>query len=296
MALLPEYGVTPVLGVDLTHCADQYDKDQSYMRADVADYRQLRRAFEEFEPDLVYHLAAEFGRHNGEGWFEDLWRTNQIGTRNVLELCHEFESRLIFTSTSEVYGSIVERPLKEWMTNVRDMHHHNEYALSKWTNEKQIEQFGRRHPTLDWTIVRLFNVYGTGEHPTDYRNCIALFADHLLKGEDIEVWDAERTFMDISDLTPTLITAGREFRDREIVNIGGVETRQIMEIAEMVRHEVGADEALVRYRNRPEPNNAPVKVPDITKARSFWGHDPQVSIEDGLPRYVQWLRKHWRYG
>src|SRR6476659_6861138 len=69
-----------VWGVDLQH-----QPDQKYYRADVANYRQLERVFEQ-EYDFVYHLAAEFGRINGEEYYDTLWETNVIGTRNVLEL------------------------------------------------------------------------------------------------------------------------------------------------------------------------------------------------------------------
>ncbi|PYS03766.1 MAG: nucleoside-diphosphate sugar epimerase, partial [Acidobacteria bacterium] len=69
-----------VWGVDLQHQADQ-----KYYRADVANFRQLERVFEQ-DYDFVYHLAAEFGRINGEEYYDTLWMTNVIGTRNVLEI------------------------------------------------------------------------------------------------------------------------------------------------------------------------------------------------------------------
>ena len=68
-----------VWGLDLQHQAEQ-----KYYRADVANFRQLERAFEQ-EYDYVYHLAAEFGRINGEEYYDTLWETNVIGTRNILE-------------------------------------------------------------------------------------------------------------------------------------------------------------------------------------------------------------------
>ena len=67
-----------VIGIDLRHDVDG-------VRADVADFRQLERAVPA-DIDLMYHLAAEFGRHNGEDYYEQVWRTNAIGTKNVLTL------------------------------------------------------------------------------------------------------------------------------------------------------------------------------------------------------------------
>ena len=80
-----------VLRVDLQH-----SRHANSVRADVANYRQLSAAFESFDPDVVYHLAAEFGRLNGEGWYEQLWMTNAVGTRNILELCYVHNAQLVF--------------------------------------------------------------------------------------------------------------------------------------------------------------------------------------------------------
>src|SRR5262245_50834826 len=84
-----------VHGVDLHHAGDP-----RYTRADVANLPQLERAFEASTPTAVYHLAAEFGRLNGELYTDQLWRTAMVGTRNVLELCRDYGSHLIFASSS----------------------------------------------------------------------------------------------------------------------------------------------------------------------------------------------------
>src|SRR6185437_6615200 len=93
-----------VVGIDLRHDADG-------VRADVAEYRQLEAAVPR-DVELVYHLAAEFGRHNGEDFHEQVWRTNANGTKNVLRLQKDRGFKLIFASSSEVYG---ERP-EAWLT------------------------------------------------------------------------------------------------------------------------------------------------------------------------------------
>ena len=76
-----------------------------YARCDVGEFRQLERVFERCGPfDYVYHCAAEFGRWNGEDFYETLWRTNAIGTKNVIRLQERLKFRLIHFSSSEVYG------------------------------------------------------------------------------------------------------------------------------------------------------------------------------------------------
>src|SRR5438876_11739854 len=79
-----------VLSIDLSHGCHEFgfslrtdEKQPMYARCDVGEYRQLERVFEEFGPfDFVYHAAAEFGRWNGEDFYEQLWRTNAVGTKN----------------------------------------------------------------------------------------------------------------------------------------------------------------------------------------------------------------------
>src|SRR5712671_601886 len=87
-----------VWGVDLQHQAEE-----KYYRADIASFRQLERVFEQ-KYDYVYHLAAEFGRINGEEYYDTLWTTNVIGTRNLLEIQRRSSFKLIFASSSEIYG------------------------------------------------------------------------------------------------------------------------------------------------------------------------------------------------
>ena len=70
-----------VIGCDLFNT----ERDH-YIRCDVKHYRQLSKVFEDYPKfDFVYHLAAEYGRWNGEAYYENLWMTNMIGTKNILE-------------------------------------------------------------------------------------------------------------------------------------------------------------------------------------------------------------------
>ncbi|MFP3910372.1 MAG: NAD-dependent epimerase/dehydratase family protein, partial [Archaeoglobaceae archaeon] len=79
------------------------DRDE-YVRADVRNYRQLEKVFDTHNFDYVYHLAAEYGRWNGEDFYENLWETNVIGTKHMLRLQEKLNFRMIFFSSAEVYG------------------------------------------------------------------------------------------------------------------------------------------------------------------------------------------------
>ena len=101
-----------VVSCDLAHQPDEVGfslrtdlAEPLYARADVGEFRQIERVFERMGPfHYVFHCAAEFGRWNGEDFYENLWRTNAVGTKNMLRLQERLHFRLIHFSSSEVYG------------------------------------------------------------------------------------------------------------------------------------------------------------------------------------------------
>src|SRR5829696_2999179 len=192
-------------GHDTWGCELLHGADEQTIRADVTAYRQLERLLEQTGPvDFVYHLAAEFGRHNGEEYYETLWQTNVIGTRNILELQRRHGFRLIFASSSEIYGDRHEEILHEEIPLQRSIIQHNDYATTKWVNEVQIMNFEKRYQS---PIVRLrfFNAYGPGEHYHKYRSVVCLFCYRALHDQPYTVYRGyKRVFMYIDDFIPTL--------------------------------------------------------------------------------------------
>ena len=157
-----------VWGVELQHTGLPQT-----VRADVGDYRQLRAAFDRIgDFDLVFHLAAEFGRINGEEFYEAVWKTNAIGTRNVLELQRERGFRHVFASSSEVYGEADAEAIDErYLLEHPQPPLTNDYAISKRVNEDQVRNFANRYGTKTMTL-RFFNAYGPGERYHDYRSVV----------------------------------------------------------------------------------------------------------------------------
>ena len=182
--------------LDLMHSGEE-----RYFRADVSDFRQMERVFS--QPfDYVYHLAAEFGRLNGEEYYEQLWRTNVIGTRNVLEWQRRAGFKLVFASSSEIYGETHEDRLDEELPLRRQLMQPNDYAMTKWVNELQIMNFAARFD-LPVVRLRLFNAYGPGEYYHPYRSVVCLFCYRALRGLTYQVFEGyHRVFMYVDDLHP----------------------------------------------------------------------------------------------
>ena len=274
----------------------QHQTDAQTVRADISDFRQIRAALTRINPEMVFHLAAEFGRMNGEDFFEQVWRTNAIGTRNILEVQKELGFKHIFASSSEVYGEagvdwidegLLERNAQPRLTN--------DYAISKRVNEMQIQNFADRYGTQTM-VLRFFNAYGPGERYHAYRSVVCLFAYRLLTGQPITVYDGyQRVFMYVGDFIPTLANAVDQFTPGEVVNVGGDEFVDVADMAAQLVEITGADPALVTHLPY-DAHNVTSKRPEIAKAATLFSHKPMTTLAEGLPLTVDWLRKTYQIG
>ncbi|MBO0696410.1 MAG: NAD(P)-dependent oxidoreductase [Verrucomicrobia bacterium] len=272
-----------VWGLDLQHQAEQ-----KYYRADVASYRQLERAFEQ-KYDVVYHLAAEFGRINGEEYYDTLWTTNVIGTRNLLEIQKRARFKMIFASSSEIYGDKHQDILSEDIPLNHSIIQHNDYAVTKWVNEIQIMNFEKRFGN---PIVRLrfFNAYGPGEYYHNYRSVVCLFTYRALKRMPYDVYlGYHRVFMYIDDFIPTLANVADHFVPGEVYNIGGDEFRSVKELSDLILRTIRTDDSMVNYLPE-DKHNVLNKKPSIEKARRAFGHNPKITLEQGVPATIDWMR------
>ena len=281
-------------GHEVWQCDLQHQRDNNYIRADVSKYRQLERVFEQ-DYDYVYHLAAEFGRINGEEYYDTLWETNVIGTRNILEWQKKKGFRLIFASSSEIYGEKHREILSEDIPLNHSIIQHNDYATTKWVNEIQIMNFEKRHGN-EVVRCRFFNAYGPGEYYHHYRSVVCLFCYRALFGIPWQVYEGyHRVFMYIDDFIPTLANVCENFKAGEVFNIGGEEFRSVKELSDLILDQTGADRSLVEYLPE-DKHNTMNKRPDIVKAKQFLGHDPRVVLEEGIPRTIEWMRSVYAKG
>lgn len=267
-------------------CADlKHSAEKNYERCDISDFRQVQRLCRN-KFDYVYHLAAEFGRINGEEYYEQVWNTNVVGTRNILEVQKTAGFKLIFASSSEIYGDLDVEFLREDMVPEPQK---NDYAISKWVNEIQCRNFRLRHGN-QVMILRFFNAYGPGEYYNEYRSVCSLFIYRALHNMPYEVYEGyHRVFMYIDDFIPTLANASDRFIDGEVVNIGGREYRPIKDLSNIILSSLGKDDHLVRYLKQ-DKHNVVNKRPDISKSIHLLSHDPKVTLEEGIVKTIDWMK------
>ena len=261
-----------------------------YARCDVGEFRQIERVFDILGPfDCVYHCAAEFGRWNGEDFYETLWRTNVVGTKNLIRLQERLKFRLIHFSSSEVYGDwpglMVESIMDEHA--IQQM---NDYAMTKWVNEMQIRNSAEQSGT-ESVVVRLFNTYGPGEYYSPYRSVNCRFLYCALNNLPWTVFRGHsRTSTYLADTVRTLANIVGSFRAGETYNIGGSRSHTIEELAEAVLKVTGADRGLVNYRDS-EILTTRHKHVDVSKAVRDLHHADSYGLEEGLALTADWMRR-----
>ena len=280
----------------------RHHHDPQYARCDVGEFHQVERLWtgggwpNGYAPqgrkfDYVYHLAAEFGRWNGEDYYENVWRTNAVGTKNLLRMQEREGFGAIYFSSSEVYGDFDGVMMEDVMDKI-EIKQMNDYAMSKWVNEMQVlnsaTQFGTKS-----VRVRLFNTYGPGEHYSPYRSVICMFCYRLLHDIPITVYQGyKRTSTFITDMARTLSNISETFKPGEVYNIGGEDFHTIEEAADIILKQLGKEalrKKLVVLKDEEILTTREKKV-DCSKARRDLDLRTTVTLKEGIRQTLAWMK------
>ncbi len=278
--------------------ADVLNTDrENYIRADVKNYRQIERVFENNTFDYVYHLAAEYGRWNGEDFYENLWQTNVIGTKHMLRLQEKKKFRMIFYSSAEVYGDYNGVMTEDVMEKnpIKDTYQMNDYAITKWAGELMCMNSATMFGT-ETVRVRPVNCYGPLEHYTPYRGFIPKFIYQSLHNKPYSVFKGHKRIIDfVEDSCRTWANIVDNFIPGEVYNVAGRSEweRDIKQYSDLILDAVGKNDSLVTYHDA-EPFTTMIKTIDCSKAIKDLRHSPQVTPEDGIRRTVEWMKWYYR--
>jgi dTDP-glucose 4,6-dehydratase len=276
-------------GNDVWLCDLVNSPEPNYVRCDVSRYRQVERVFDTVDFDFVYHAAAEYGRWNGEDYYESLWSTNVVGTKNMLRMQEKKRFKMVFFGSAEVYGDY-DGVMSEDVMDKVPIKQMNDYAIAKWVNELQVMNSAAMFGT-ETVRVRLFNVYGPGEHYTPYRGFIPKFIYKGLHGEPYTVYlGHKRTLEYVEDICRTLSNIVSNFKPGEVYNLGGSEQYEIRYVSDLILECLGIDDSKVTYKEA-EAFTTRIKTPDSSKARRDLGFRLTVPVEDGIKRTADWLRR-----
>jgi UDP-glucose 4-epimerase len=242
------------------------------------------------EVDVCFHLAAAVGVRLVVDQTLDSIRTNALGSDIVISTAARFRRRLLFTSSSEVYGRGEGRPLSELGSRAVGyrMHARRAYASSKMYAES-LALSCVRELASEMVVSRLFNVVGPRQRAA-YGMVLPRFVDQAMRGADLTVYgdgSQSRCFLHIADAVPALIELIEcDAAIGEIYNVGSPNPVRILDLAHLVIQRTGSSSGIrhvpfdVAYESGFE--DLEHRVPDISAVRSVIGWEPQRSLEEAV--------------
>lgn len=234
----------------------------------------------------VINLAARAGvRPSVENpWI--YYETNVVGTLNLLEMCRRWGvKKFVLASTSSLYGACNPVPYREDADTNRPL---SPYAASKKAAEALAYTYHHLYG-LDVSIPRYFTVYGPAGRPD---MSVFRFVRRIAEGEPIVVFgdgSQQRDFTYVDDIARGTIAALRPL-GYEVINLGGDRPVRLLEVIEQISRLVGRS-ARIEYRPA-HPADVPATWADIAQARHLLSWSPEVPIEEGLRRSVDWYHEN----
>lgn len=242
------------------------------------------------EVDRIYHLACPASPIHYQHNPVKTIKTNVIGTLNMLGLAKRVKARFLLASTSEVYGDPKVHPQTEdYWGNVNTIGIRSCYDEGKRVAETFTMDYHRQN-RVDVRIIRIFNTYGPRMLAEDGR-VVSNFIVQALRGDDITVYGEgaqTRSFCYVDDLIEGIVRMmdGQDFLGP--VNLGNPEEYTILELARKIIEMTGSRSKIV---HRPLPSDDPTqRQPDITLAKQKLGWLPQVTVDEGLKRTIEFFR------
>jgi dTDP-glucose 4,6-dehydratase len=216
-------------------------------------------------------------------------KVGTVGTMNMLGLARATGATFLLASTSEVYGDPLVHPQPEtYWGNVNPIGPRGCYDEAKRCAEAYAMAYNRTHQ-VETRIVRIFNTHGPRMQVSDGR-AVPNFMAQALRGEPITVYgdgSQTRSLCYVSDLVRGVLAAldgGDEFP----VNLGNPQEVTVLQLAETIVRLTGSRSRIV-HRDLPV-DDPKQRRPDISRARELLGWEPEVSLEDGLAKTLEYFR------
>ena len=245
--------------------------------------------------DEIYHLASPASpnaksKRSYIAFPIETMLVNSVGTYNLLNIAKKHNSKLLFASSSEVYGDPAISPqVESYNGNVSPNGPRSVYDEGKRFGEAMTMGYFRKFG-VDTRIVRIFNTYGPKMQVDDGR-VVSNFIAQALRKENITIYGdgtQTRSFCFVSDMVSGLREAMGKGEKGEVYNLGNPDERSIADVAKMVIELAGFGNEIV-FEDLPE-DDPKKRKPDISKANNTFGFAPKVSFEDGLRQTLEYFR------
>jgi len=258
------------------------------VEADCAEPRQLEEGLAGERIDAIVHLAAKAGVRPSLQDPLGYARANVMATQVLLEFARQHGvQRFVFGSSSSVYGNRAAIPFSEDDPADRPV---SPYATTKRAGEVLCHTYAHLYG-MRVIALRFFTVYGPRQRPD---LAVRKFATLMLKGRPVPVFgdgSAERDYTWIDDILDGIVAAiertGRVDPEFEIINLGESRTTSVLRLVELIADALGVEP---RIEFAPaQPGDVQRTCADISKAARLLGYQPRVPVEEGIPRFVEWL-------
>lgn len=244
------------------------------------------------EIDGIFHFASPASPIDYLKYPIQTLKVGAMGTHNTLGLARAKGARYLLASTSEVYGDPLEHPQKEtYVGNVDPIGPRGVYDEAKRFAEAMVMAYHRTHG-VETRIVRIFNTYGPRMRMDDGR-VVPNFIKQAILGEPLTVYgdgSQTRCFQYVDDLVEGVIRLfNSDFSDP--INIGTTHELSIVQFAEAV-NKIAGNEAGIVYKEKERIAGDPqTRQPDTTRAREILDWEPQVSLDEGLKKTIEYFRQ-----
>ncbi len=259
------------------------------VEADCADPAALRADLGDDGFDAIVHLAAKAGVRPSIQDPAAYTRANVVATQSLLDLAHERGiTRFVFGSSSSVYGNSARAPFAETEPADRPI---SPYAATKRAGELLCHTYHHLYGT-GVIALRFFTVYGPRQRPD---LAIRKFGTLMLRGQPIPMFgdgSMERDYTWIDDILQGVLAALDRTRavpgEFETINLGESRTTSVRRLIDLLGE---ALEVRPRIEALPrQPGDVERTCADVGRARTLLAYRPSVSVEEGIPRFAEWLR------
>lgn len=261
------------------------------IRGDISETPLMEKAFKDEKFDVVCHLAAQAGVRYSIDHPHDYVNSNILGFLNILEGCrHNKISRLVYASSSSVYGGNTNLPFSE-KDNVDTPI--SLYAASKKSNELMAHCYTYLYG-MQTIGLRFFTVYGPWGRPD---MALWLFTEAILNDKPIKVFnngDMQRDFTFIDDIVQGVVASlDRDGLDQyEVFNLGNNNSEDLMGLIGIIEESLGkkAEKEFLPM----QPGDVKSTYADIEQAKIKLGFEPKTRITEGVPKFINWYREYFK--
>ncbi len=263
-------------------------KNFKLVNGDIRDFDLLEKIMRGVE--VVFHLAAQIHVDRSIVEPQLTYEVNVLGTQNILEASRIYDVRkVIYASTSEVYGSAQYVPIDE--NHPLDAPH--PYGASKIAADRMCYAFIHTY-NMDISIIRMFNAYGPKQKDSGYGGVISLFVKRVLGGVPPIIYgDGQQTrdynyIKDVVKAYDTVLNYDKPLR--EPINFGTGREIKILDLAHQIIKLCGKECQLQPVHVEPRPGEVQRLIANSSKAERILGWRPIYKLEEGLREFIDWYQ------